>query len=137
MSEQLEHHVSLAISLCCAQTPCTERSLEWVKSLGCRPEQVDSLHYRGQGWPGKVTCVRKDRDEAYEMDFPTAWNEFLKKNAAVRCRLCPDTTGEFADITCGDQLYDDNEDNQLGATWSWSVRSEADVFYMKPLRRDM
>jgi coenzyme F420 hydrogenase subunit beta len=38
----------------------------------------------------------------------------LQKYRPYRCHLCPDGTGEFADISCGDPWYRQNESDNPG-----------------------
>lgn len=38
------------------------------------------------------------------MSYTESWG-FLQEYRPFRCRICPDGTGEFADISCGDPWY--------------------------------
>jgi len=39
------------------------------------------------------------------MDYATSWGTILNKHLQFRCKICPDGTGEFADIVCADAWY--------------------------------
>lgn len=39
------------------------------------------------------------------MDYNTSWGNILGKRIQFRCKICPDGTGEFADIVCADAWY--------------------------------
>lgn len=39
---------------------------------------------------------------------------FLQKYRPYRCHLCPDGTGEFADISCGDPWYREIKEHETG-----------------------
>jgi coenzyme F420 hydrogenase subunit beta len=44
----------------------------------------------------------------FEMDYNGSWGEILGKHLQFRCKICPDGTGEFADIVCADAWYGKN-----------------------------
>jgi coenzyme F420 hydrogenase subunit beta len=48
------------------------------------------------------------------MSYKDSWGDILSKYGQLRCRLCPDSTGEFADISCGDPWYRKIEPDELG-----------------------
>ena len=41
--------------------------------------------------------------------MPKSWGEILSKHAQFRCKICPDGTGGFADVACGDAWYTDDK----------------------------
>jgi coenzyme F420 hydrogenase subunit beta len=43
--------------------------------------------------------------KSYEMDYNSSWGTILNKHIQFRCKICPDGTGEFADIVCADAWY--------------------------------
>ena len=47
------------------------------------------------------------------MTYMDSWG-FLQKYRPYRCHLCPDGTGEFADISCGDPWYRDIKEGEQG-----------------------
>jgi coenzyme F420 hydrogenase subunit beta len=40
-----------------------------------------------------------------QLGYEESWGEILTKHVQWRCRLCPDHTGEFADIAVGDPWH--------------------------------
>ncbi len=96
----------LAISIFCAGTPSSEGTKFLLDSFGVSAEQVVELRYRGNGWPGKTVVKLKAPDNRrLQMSYEQSWGEILSKYVQLRCRLCPDSTGEFADISVGDPWY--------------------------------
>jgi len=71
--------------------------------LKVRAPDLKYLRYRGMGWPGMWTAGLKDKGEL-RLTYKEAWG-FLQKYRPFRCHLCPDGTGEFADVSCGDPWY--------------------------------
>jgi coenzyme F420 hydrogenase subunit beta len=116
----LDDKVSLAISIFCAGTPATEGTYKILSSLGVEPEQTEEIRYRGCGWPGATTVKMKgDNGQARQMSYEESWGNILSHYGQYRCRICPDSTGEFADISCGDPWYRELKENEQG--WSLIV----------------
>lgn len=114
--------VAAAISIFCAGTPSTRGSKRILEELGLDPSEVTSLRYRGCGWPGRMaartaSCAGDDatgsRNER-SMSYQQAWGDILSHHTQFRCRLCPDSTGEWADISCGDPWYRETEPGDPG-----------------------
>jgi coenzyme F420 hydrogenase subunit beta len=53
------------------------------------------------------------------MSYEESWGNILSHYGQYRCRICPDSTGEFADISCGDPWYRELKENEQG--WSLIV----------------
>ncbi len=115
MDPELGQKVGPTISLFCGGTPTTAGTLAVLEAMGIsEPNTVSSLRYRGNGWPGQVTATVRDSDRTYTMTYRDAWDKILARNGQVRCRLCPDGTGEFADIACGDPWHMDHAQDETG-----------------------
>jgi len=111
----LSAKVHLAISIFCAGTPTTRGTLEVLKALDVAPEKALEVRYRGCGWPGVTTVKLKGTNgEQREMTYEQSWGTILSNHCQIRCRLCPDGTGEFADISCGDPWYQKTERDDPG-----------------------
>ncbi len=110
----LDERVALTISIFCAGTPTRRGTLELLRAMGIdNPQSVKSLRYRGNGWPGEATARLVSGDQV-TMTYEKAWGNILSHHGQLRCRLCPDSTGEFADISCGDAWYRQIEPNEPG-----------------------
>jgi coenzyme F420 hydrogenase subunit beta len=116
----LDEKVNLAISIFCAGTPATEGTYKILSSLGVTSEQVEELRYRGCGWPGTTMVkIKGDNSRIHQMNYEESWGNILSHCGQYRCRICPDSTGEFADISCGDPWYRELKENEQG--WSLVV----------------
>ncbi len=103
----LDEKVGLTIAFFCAGTPSTRGTLEMLKAMGVTdPATVTGLRYRGHGWPGRarVSWSEGDHERTAEMSYEDSWG-MLTKYVQWRCRLCPDHTGEFADVAVGDPWW--------------------------------
>jgi coenzyme F420 hydrogenase subunit beta len=101
---RLAERLGLTIAFFCAGTPTTAGTLEAVRSLGIEPDDVASVRYRGQGWPGRFT-VRSRSGKVRSLSYEESWGDILQRHRQWRCMVCPDHTGEFADISVGDPWY--------------------------------
>jgi coenzyme F420 hydrogenase subunit beta len=111
----LNERVSLAISIFCAGTPPTKGTLDILRVLGVSPEEVAEIRYRGEGWPGMTTVkVNRGNNSTRQISYEDSWGNILSKYRQFRCVLCPDSTGEFADISCGDPWYRAIKPGEIG-----------------------
>lgn len=100
----LDAKISVTIAIFCAGAPSTRGTHEMLRSMGfADPTAVDSVAYRGKGWPGRARGRQGDREES--LSYGESWGEVLQRFVPWRCRICPDHTGEFADISVGDPWY--------------------------------
>lgn len=115
--EATERKIGLRIGFFCAGTPTTRGTLEMLRRMGIDdPSMVRALRYRGQGWPGqaKATIEVDGRLEVKTLTYSESWGEVLSRHKQWRCNLCPDRTGEFADISVGDPWYEGVPDDAPG-----------------------
>jgi coenzyme F420 hydrogenase subunit beta len=110
----LRRKVVLAIGFFCAGTPSTKGTLDLIRKLEVVPGAVEELRYRGRGWPGMATVRLKGQADFHgRLTYMEAWG-FLQKYRPYRCYLCPDGTGEFADLSCGDPWYREIREGEAG-----------------------
>lgn len=110
----LEKKVGVSISIFCAGTPSTMGTVELLKSLGLEAKGAGEVRYRGLGWPGLFTArLKGEKNPSARLSYKDAWG-FLQKYRQYRCYLCPDGTGEFADISCGDPWYREIREGERG-----------------------
>jgi coenzyme F420 hydrogenase subunit beta len=111
---ELDEKIGVTIGFFCAGTPSTQGTLDLIKTLGVAPDTVEEVRYRGRGWPGKFSVKIKGEERPREaMTYMDSWS-FLQKYRPYRCHLCPDGTGEFADLSCGDPWYRNIEEGEPG-----------------------
>ncbi len=119
----LDKGLGCAISVFCAGTPATRGTLSLLGTLGAAVQDVEDLRYRGGGWPGAFTVKsRGSLQPPLSLSYREAWHH-LQKFRPYRCHLCPDGTGEFADIACGDPWYRPQQPGEMGLSLV-VVRSE-------------
>ena len=113
---RLHDNLGPVIAFFCAGTPSTQGTLDLLARVGVTdPESVTELRYRGNGWPGRWT-VRfngADGEEESSLSYEESWG-FLQSYRQWRCYICPDHTGEFADVAVGDPWYRDPQPGEQG-----------------------
>lgn len=108
---ELQDKIHLAVSIFCAGTPSTGATIELLESLKLPTDRVSKIRYRGRGWPGNFAVWTNGSEKpAVEIPYLEGWG-FLQKYRPYRCYLCPDGTGELADISCGDPWYRKDRNN--------------------------
>lgn len=116
--ERLDANLGLTIGIFCAGTPSARGTRELVRRFGFEPEDVRSVRYRGNGWPGEATVVaeRDGVEQTRSMSYAESWGDILQQHRQWRCYVCADHTGEFADIAVGDPWYRDIEPGEAGSS---------------------
>lgn len=110
---ELAEKVGLTIGIFCAGTPSSAATEKLIRDLDVDPAAVTQVDYRGEGWPGRFR-VRTSEGLAGSFSYAEAWGGTLTKNRQWRCLICPDHTGEFADLAIGDPWYRDVTDDEPG-----------------------
>jgi coenzyme F420 hydrogenase subunit beta len=100
----LRPQLVLVASFMCAGVPSMAGTHDVLAALGTRADDVVQFQYRGNGWPGFATAQTRD-GRALHMDYNRSWGQLLGPRLQLRCKLCPDGTGEFADVVCADAWY--------------------------------
>jgi coenzyme F420 hydrogenase subunit beta len=112
----LDRNVGLAISFFCAGSPSTRGTLELLKHLGINAADVRDLRYRGNGWPGNFAVSRAgDTSPFRQITYKESWG-FVQAFRPYSTHLCPDGTGEDADISCGDPWYREVQPGEPGSS---------------------
>lgn len=111
IDDELSRKVLINLSFCCAGTPSIQGNKKLIESRGIDNNKVEALKYRGEGWPGLWSV--SDGQNKETLTYEESWG-FLQKYRQWRCYVCPDHTGEFSDIACGDAWHEKNNDNSDG-----------------------
>lgn len=101
---RIDELVPYKLAFFCAGVPSRQGTLDVLDALETKEEDLHRFQYRGDGWPGLARAVRKDGTDA-SMTYNDSWGRILNRHLQFRCKICPDGTGEFADIACADAWY--------------------------------
>ena len=110
---ELAQRIAAVITFFCAGTPSSGASLELVRRHGLERGEIDSVRYRGDGWPGRFRATDRSGDERVSLSYENSWAE-LQSSRGLRCQLCADGMGEAADIACGDAWHRHADDGNPG-----------------------
>lgn len=92
----------LRMSFFCAGVPSQLATNRLVHKLGVgKKSPIESLQYRGDGWPGQFRVEDQDGNVG-TMSYDDSWGRELGPTMQLRCKICPDGVGESADIVAGD-----------------------------------
>ncbi|KAB2965001.1 Coenzyme F420 hydrogenase/dehydrogenase, beta subunit C-terminal domain [Zoogloea sp.] len=101
---RVNQKVPVMLSFMCAGVPSIKGTHRIIEKLGARVDDVSSFRYRGDGWPGYAKATLKD-GSTRSMTYEDSWKNILSPYVQWRCKLCPDGTGELADITGADAWH--------------------------------
>lgn len=110
----LDRNLGLVLAFFCAGTPSSHGTLDLLQRLEISKDRIDSLRYRGRGWPGRFDVSYNGEQDRKTLTYKDSWHH-LQKFRPFRCHLCPDGLGETSDITCGDAWHNyTGEDESSG-----------------------
>ncbi len=119
LRSDLDEKLGCVIAFFCAGAPSTKGTLAILKDAGVTdPTKVRSLRYRGNGWPGMWRLEYEDEHgehQTVERTYAESWG-FVQRFRQWRCYICPDHTGEFADLAVGDPWYREIEPDERGSS---------------------
>lgn len=115
----LDAKLGCVIGFFCAGAPSTKGTLALLNDVGISdPTKLKSLRYRGNGWPGMWTAVHEDDagvEQVVQRTYAESWG-FVQRYRQWRCYICPDHTGEFADLAVGDPWYREVKPGETGSS---------------------
>jgi len=114
-SPSLDANVGLTIAFFCAGTPSTAGTLAMLRKLGVQQDTVQSVRYRGRGWPGQARVELKEGGKDRQLTYQESWGQ-LQAYRPWRCYICPDHTGEYADVSVGDPWYREIQPDEPGSS---------------------
>ncbi|MDP8986377.1 MAG: Coenzyme F420 hydrogenase/dehydrogenase, beta subunit C-terminal domain [Pseudomonadota bacterium] len=77
------------------------KTLDYLRKVGLSEPEVSHLRYRGDGCPGPM--VMKSHDgRVFKFDYNEMWEDESRWQLQFRCKICPDSIGERADVTVAD-----------------------------------
>lgn len=101
---RIDRLVPYKFAFFCAGVPSRKGAVAVLEALGVLEQDVTAFAYRGRGWPGLTRATTRDGRES-SMDYNSSWGGILNRHLQFRCKICPDGTGEFADVVCADAWY--------------------------------
>lgn len=101
VNKKLRRRIVLHLGLFCGWgTPFSGTDFV-IQRLGLQRADVQSVAYRGRGWPGGFRITLKNGKTVFQ-SMQEGWDRDLSAFKVNRCMFCHDTTAELADISYGD-----------------------------------
>jgi len=97
----LADRIPWLLSFFCAGVPSLHGTEALLRQKGLEAEGLESLRYRGNGWPGRMTAHMHDGRSA-SWSYAQSWGVELHRHLQFRCKICADGTGEHADLVAAD-----------------------------------
>lgn len=110
INPQIRETIPYVLSFFCAGEPSVNAQDQLLNKMGCTHEECSRITYRGNGWPGYTTVVKKDGTTS-KLEYKIAWGSYLGRDLRNICRFCMDGTGDCADIVCADFWHLDSNGN--------------------------
>jgi coenzyme F420 hydrogenase subunit beta len=77
------------------------KTMDYVRKVGLVEDDIAHLRYRGDGCPGPM--VMKSHDgQVFKFSYNEMWDDEARWQLMFRCKICPDSIGDLADITVAD-----------------------------------
>ena len=133
---EIRAKIAVTVAIFCAGTPTWRGTLEMLAAMGFDdPASVEYLRYRGHGWPGHAAARGNidGKETEVKLTYNESWNKILQRHRQWRCYICPDHTGEFADIAVGDPWYEPPTEGAAGESLV-IVRTERGARWIAEMR---
>jgi coenzyme F420 hydrogenase subunit beta len=77
------------------------KTMDYVRKVGLTESDVVHLRYRGDGCPGPMVMKSRSGEE-FRFSYNEMWEDENRWQLQFRCKICPDSLGELADVTVAD-----------------------------------
>lgn len=102
-NRKLRERIVYHLGIVCNHTPTFKATLFLLERVGVKPEDVQGIHYRGEGWPGSL---RVETGSGDILLLPEYWGSgFGQLFMPGRCRMCCDHMAELSDMSFADPWF--------------------------------
>ena len=116
VNSRLREKIVLHVGIFCSGVPNFRATEFLLHRLKVKSEEVKTLEYRGEGWPGMMS-LRLKGGETKLIPYPTYWEGFGELFFPLRCAICVDWLSKLADISFGDSwLPEIKKDDKIGTS---------------------
>lgn len=88
----------------CAGTPGLKGSEGVVRAMGLSPRESDQIPLPRK-WLARKARAETLTARRLKWTMTVHGENILNRHLQFRCKICPDGTGEFSDVTCADAWY--------------------------------
>ena len=99
---RIRDRLAYRLALVCGGMMAPAGLAQRMERFGIDPAEVTGIRYRGHGCPGPTVFERGD-DDPLEVTYLEFWGDDESQWVLpYRCKICPDGTGEAADLVAAD-----------------------------------
>jgi coenzyme F420 hydrogenase subunit beta len=77
------------------------KTMDYVRKIGLTEADVSHLRYRGDGCPGPMV-IKSHAGAVHSFSYNEMWEDEARWQLQFRCKICPDSLGDLADVTVAD-----------------------------------
>jgi coenzyme F420 hydrogenase subunit beta len=118
VNKELKKKIILKFGLLCSHTVDFEGTRFIVNKMGFKENEIASITYRGEGWPGLMS-IKTKAGISSRLPLVGSWHAYWIVFSSffftpMRCTMCPDQAAELADISFGDAWLPEFKDEKKG-----------------------
>ena len=114
INKKLRKRIKYHLGIVCNHTPTFKATEFLLKKLNVKKEKVESISYRGGGWPGKLKIKTKTGTILLLTDY---WESgFGQLFVPKRCAFCVDHMAELSDMSFADPWLSEFANEKKGKT---------------------
>ena len=133
---RVKNLVPYLLSMMCGGVSELGVSLDLLRRFGVAEGDVALLRYRGHGNPGPTRVETRD-GRAFETTYNDLWGgDPSSSQLQFRCKICPDSIGDQADIVAFDLFPDATPDGENEGWNGLMARTPAGLMLLRDALRD-
>lgn len=101
LDDRVDRLLRYTLNFYCGGVSEFNKTTEYVRRIGATEEDVTGLRYRGDGCPGDMVMTTRNGDE-HRFSYNDMWSDEKKWQLQFRCKICPDSLGDLADLSVAD-----------------------------------
>lgn len=111
-------HEAFIIGLTCSSQQTLEATKYLLKRVGIGETDVNTLQYRGNGWPSGIQIETKGGEKVVVSNSHSIWNKIFHSRLFVRqkCFMCQDTLNKYSDLSLADPWLNEYKSDKIGQT---------------------
>jgi len=101
---RVETQIPYCLTIFCGGIPSLHTARKIAAHHGVSEAEVEVFRWRGNGWPGTTHVEARD-GRSHDLTYDQTWYDSSRPwsyDLQFRCKICPDATGELADVSCPD-----------------------------------
>jgi coenzyme F420 hydrogenase subunit beta len=101
LDSRVDQLLRYTLNFFCGGVSQFRKTMDYVRKVGLSEPEVSHLRYRGDGCPGPMV-MKSHGGQVFEFDYNEMWEDESRWQLQFRCKICPDSIGERADVTVAD-----------------------------------